>query len=61
MAYNIKVKRQAEKEVEETADYYNEQNPGLGAEFLLEFLLFCDKICNHPTHFTAKSPPTAGR
>jgi len=57
MAYSIKAKRQADKDVEEAMDWYEEQRPGLGAEFLFEFLAFCDKISRHPTHFTPKYPP----
>ncbi|SJM96198.1 type II toxin-antitoxin system RelE/ParE family toxin [Crenothrix polyspora] len=38
----------AEKELQETIDYYQEQRQGLGDEFLVEILLTLEHIEMHP-------------
>ena len=38
----------AQIELYETVDYYNSQSPGLGDEFLLEFIKTTDRIIQFP-------------
>jgi len=44
----IKILEAAEAELDEVFEYYNSQLPGLGEEFLLEFLKGTDRIKNYP-------------
>lgn len=57
MAYQLLVNRKAEKDIEETIDWYEAQSIGLGIEFLLEFISITPTIAKQPSFFTLKNPP----
>ena len=44
----VSLVREAQFELDETIDYYNNQLNGLGQDFLNEFLCTVERICNYP-------------
>ena len=44
----IKLFEAAEAELDDAVEYYNDQSPGLGGEFLLEFIKSAERIKNYP-------------
>ena len=44
----IKLLEAAEAELDEAVEYYNSQSPGLGDEFLIEFIKGTERIAKYP-------------
>lgn len=44
----VSLVKEAQFELDETIDYYNNQLNGLGQDFLNEFLSTVERICNFP-------------
>ena len=44
----VSLVKEAQFELDETIDYYNNQLTGLGQDFLNEFLSTIERICNYP-------------
>jgi len=45
---NVSLLKEAQFELDETIDFYNNQLKGLGDDFLNEFLSTVERICNYP-------------
>jgi plasmid stabilization system protein ParE len=51
MNYAIEVRRDAEKDVQAASDWYDEQRPQLGTEFVNAFAAVCKVITERPHSF----------
>ena len=54
MAHNLIVKPEAEFELVEAIEWYEEQLPGLGRKLFQEFSEVFDEIAENPKHFQRK-------
>ena len=45
---NVRFLKAAQQELDSAVEYYNTESPGLGDEFLVEFLETLDRIKQHP-------------
>ena len=52
MNRKVIVRSDAEGDIAEALQYYDNRQPGLGDEFLLEYEQFLSRICANPEHFT---------
>jgi len=52
MAYSLVIQDEAIYEIRDAFDWYEEQKPGLGYEFIEEIKICCRKIQNHPEHYS---------
>lgn len=53
MSYGLIIQSKAIIDIQEAFEWYEEQNPGLGFDFIEEVENGYDKICNYPTYYAA--------
>lgn len=53
MSYNLVIQSEAIIDIQEAFEWYEEQNSGLGFDFIEEVENGYDKICNHPKYYIA--------
>ncbi len=51
MKFKLIVKEEAEQDMTESFEYYEEQQSGLGAEFLDEVESYFNQLINYPEHY----------
>ncbi len=54
----VRLLEAAEAELDDAVEYYNAQSPGLGDEFLLEFIKSTERIENYPAAWRPFSKTT---
>jgi len=57
MLHTLEIKEEANNEIIQAFNYYNEKRVGLGEEFLDHLELYFEKILMHPTQFPRKRKP----
>ena len=54
MIFTLEIKQEADLEIIEAYQYYENKQSGLGEKFLKQLDLYLEKICQNPKHFAIK-------